>query len=169
MLLRKQLWWTFLALMVQILILNRINLLGYATPFFFIYIILILDTKKNPAVRMLWGFFMGLVVDVFSNTPGMHAASLTLLAFIQPALLGLFAHYDKRILFEPAVENINTRQYVFYLILGTLIHHTAYFLLRNFSLYDFSHLLLEILLSTLLSVLLMVAFEYAFRVKRRRR
>lgn len=156
-------------LLLQVLALNRIHLFGYATPFFFIYLILISDVKTNPAERMLWAFFMGLITDVYSNTPGMHAASATLLAAIQPWLLGLFISLDKREQFVPGVETMNTRQFFLYLTTGTLVHHIAYFLLKTFSFQDWSALLLRIVVSAVLTMLLMIASEYIFRVKRRRR
>lgn len=156
-------------LLLQVLVLDRIHLFGYATPYLFIFLILISDVKTNPAERMLWAFSMGLVTDLFSSTPGMHAASATLLAAIQPWLLGLFVSMDRREQFVPGLESMNSRQYFLFLTVGTLVHHIVYFILKTFSFQDWSVLILRIGASTLLTVVLMAVCEYVFRVKKRRR
>lgn len=156
-------------LLLQVLALNHIHLFGYATPFLFIYLILINDVSSTPADRMLWAFFMGLVTDIFSSTPGMHAASATLLAYIQPWLLGLFVSLDKKDQFAPGVETMNTRQFFLYLTAGTLVHHICYFLLKTFSFQDWRVLILRIVASMVLTMLLMAVSEYLFRVKKHRR
>ncbi len=40
------------------------------------------------------GFFLGLAVDVLSDTPGMNAAATVLLAFLRPTFLRLFVPRD---------------------------------------------------------------------------
>ena len=35
-------------------------------------------------------FLMGLIIDVFLNTPGMNAAAITIVAMFQKSLIGLF-------------------------------------------------------------------------------
>ena len=45
---------------------------------------------------MLWAFFFGLTIDVFSDTPGMNAAATVLLAFLRPSLLRLFTPRDNQ-------------------------------------------------------------------------
>ena len=72
-------WFLALALL-QVLVLNRMHVAGYATPFFFIYFILKFNSRVGRNVLMLWAFALGLTVDVFGNTPGMNAAAATCLA-----------------------------------------------------------------------------------------
>ena len=61
----KRILWLVLLVLVQVLVLNHIHLGGYATPFLYVYFILVLncDVKRNE--MLLMGFFLGLVVDVF--------------------------------------------------------------------------------------------------------
>ena len=62
--------------------LNHIHLFAVATPLLYIYFILQLHRNYPQWASMLWGFFMGVVIDTFSNTPGVAAGALTLIAAV---------------------------------------------------------------------------------------
>uniref|UniRef100_UPI003FED4358 rod shape-determining protein MreD n=1 Tax=Phocaeicola sp. TaxID=2773926 RepID=UPI003FED4358 len=83
----KQTLWFLALVLVQVLVFNHIHVAGYATPFIYIYFLLMLnlDTKRNTL--LLAGFLLGLVIDMFANTPGMNAAATTLLEFLRPWLI----------------------------------------------------------------------------------
>lgn len=80
--------------LLQVLILNNVHIAGYATPFLYIYLILKFESDTPRNALMLWAFFLGLAVDVFSDTPGMNAAATVLLAFLRPTFLRLFVPRD---------------------------------------------------------------------------
>ena len=76
--------------LLQILVLNKMHLFDVATPFVYFYVLLKLPSSVSRNGLLLWGFCSGLVVDTFSDTPGMNAAATTLLAFVRPRLLSLY-------------------------------------------------------------------------------
>ena len=78
--------------LLQVLILNNVHIAGYATPFLYIYLILKFESDVPRNVLMLWAFFLGLSVDIFSDTPGMNASATVLLAFLL-FLLILFCNF----------------------------------------------------------------------------
>lgn len=73
--------WFIGLVLLQVLILNNVHIAGYATPFLYIYFILKFNSGTSRNELMLWAFFFGLTIDVFSDTPGMNAAATVLLAF----------------------------------------------------------------------------------------
>lgn len=73
----KRLGWFWLLVFIQVLVLNHVHLMGYAMPFLYVYLILVLNINVSRNILLLWGFFLGLAVDIFSNTPGMNAAATT--------------------------------------------------------------------------------------------
>ena len=75
-------WFVGLVLL-QVLILNNVHIAGYATPFLYIYLILKFESDVPRNALMLWAFFLGLAVDILSDTPGMNAAATVLLAFLR--------------------------------------------------------------------------------------
>ena len=70
-------WFVFL-LMLQVFVFNHIHLFGYATPLPYIYFLLILPGNTSRWVYVLTGFALGLLTDLFTNTPGMAAAATCL-------------------------------------------------------------------------------------------
>ena len=62
-------WFVGLVLL-QVLVLNRMHINGYATPFFFIYFILKYNSGVSRNTLMVWSFLLGLSVDIFSNNTG---------------------------------------------------------------------------------------------------
>lgn len=108
---------------------------------------------------MLWGFFLGLVVDVFSDTPGMNAASAVFIAFLRPYFLRLFTQRDSTDEFVPAIKTIGTFSFIKYVIVCVLFHHAALLMIESFSLFDLNTLLIKIGTSTLLTVLCIMGIE----------
>lgn len=75
--LKKTLWLLVLTL-VQVLILNHVHLFGFATPLLYIYFIILFQRNYPRWALLLWGFALGLLVDIFSNSTGVNCATLTL-------------------------------------------------------------------------------------------
>ena len=78
-------------LLAQTLLLNHISVFGCATPLLYVYFALTVQRGEAKWATLLWCFFMGLLVDIFTNTPGVAAASMTLVGFLQPYVVELFA------------------------------------------------------------------------------
>ena len=58
--------WFIGLVLLQVLILNNVHIAGYATPFLYIYFILKFNSGTSRNELMLWAFFFGLTIDVFS-------------------------------------------------------------------------------------------------------
>ena len=152
-------WFLGLAL-VQVLLLNNIYLFGVATPFLYIYVILILDKGIDRTVLMLIAFALGLVIDIFCNTPGVNAAAAVLLAFVRPELLRMFAPREEFENFEPGIHTLGIWPFMRYVLVALLLHHAAVYLLEAFTFAHIGYLLLRILCSTLLTVMLVMSVEF---------
>ena len=151
--------WFIGLVLLQVLILNNVHIVGYATPFLYVYLILKfeLDTSRN--VLMLWAYFLGLAVDVFSDTPGMNTSAVVFIAFLRPAFLRLFVSRDTLDNIVPGVRTMGTMSFLKYLILTVFVHHTILLTIGFFSFVHIGMLLLRILGSTLLTVICIMALE----------
>ncbi len=80
--------------LIQVLILNNIHFLRIATPFLYLYFIIKMPVGSSRTQVVFFSFIAGVVIDTFSNTPGMHAAC-TLAGFcrgaVNPCIHGEFA------------------------------------------------------------------------------
>ena len=156
--LHKSAWFVGL-LLLQVLILNNVHIAGYATPFLYIYMIIKMDSETPRNGLMLWAFFLGLGVDLFSDTPGMNAASVVLLAFLRPLLLRLFAPRDLTGNYAPSPRTMGTGAFLKYATACVLLHHAVLLSLDYFSAAHFGLLALRILASTALTLACTLAVE----------
>ena len=146
-------WFVGLVLL-QVLILNNVHIAGYATPFLYIYLILKFESETPRNALMLWAFFLGLTVDIFSDTPGMNAAATVALAFLRPTFLRLFVPRDTLENIVPSVKSMGIVPFLKY-----LIHHAILLTIEFFSFAHIGTLLLRIVASALLTVTCIMAIE----------
>lgn len=151
--------WFIGLVLLQVLILNNVHIAGYATPFLYIYLILKFESDTPRNVLMLWAFFLGLAVDVFSDTPGMNASAAVLLAFLRPAFLRLFVPRDMLESFVPAIRTMGILPFLKYLVVSVFVHHAMLLAIEFFSFAHIGTLLLRIATSTLLTVTCIMAVE----------
>ena len=152
-----------LLLAVQLLVLNHLHLFGYATPLIIGYMIICFETSVSRMALLWWGFGIGLLYDVFSNTMGMAAASCTLLAMVKPSILKLLMPRDMVESFKPTIQNMGLTRYIWYsLSCMGLLHFTFYFL-EAFSLSDLLLTIGAMIGGTVLATLISVCVEYIVR------
>lgn len=156
--LRRICWFIGLVLL-QVLVLNHIHVGGYATPFLYVYFILKMSTGTSRNELMLWAFFLGLLIDVFSCTPGMNAAASVWLAFVRPSVFRLFSSRDIQDAVRPSIAAIGVGAFVKYVVACVLIHHTALMIIEAFSFLDIPVMLLKVVTSTLFTVLCILCVD----------
>jgi len=165
-----RLFFQFLVLvLLQVLVLNKILLFGYATPMVYPLFILSLPVNMPRWIELLLAFFMGLLIDLFSNTGGMHAFSLVLLAFARPVILALMSPkegYDPGEI--PSLYRQGPAWFSVYAVLALFIHHLAFYVLEVFSIAYTSYILGRTLASILFSLLLILLIEVIFFINPKR-
>lgn len=137
-------WFVGLVLL-QVLVLSHVHILGYATPFFFIYFLLRYDSGVGRSTLMLWGFFLGLVVDIFCNTPGINAAAATLIAFIREPIIRLVTLREMEEDFVPSISSMGVSSYFKYAMICSLIFCCVVEIMETFSFFNWQQLGLRII------------------------
>lgn len=157
--LRNAIWFVVL-LLLQVLVFNHIHIRGYATPFPFIYLLLILHSQTARWVYIAIGFALGLMLDVCSNTLGECAAAATLLGLASPSLLRAFAPTDQGDDgFEPSAHSMKWSGFVKYALGASLLFNIAFYTMECFSLLHPIALALHIVGSTLITLIILCAIE----------
>ena len=154
-----QIGWFLGLAMLQVLVLNQVHIVGYATPFLYIYFILKLNTRIGRNALMLWAFTLGLLIDMFGNTPGMNAASATILAFSRTSILRLVTLRDMDEGFRPGFRSMGVSSFLRYIFLASSLFCFVLFLIDTFSFYDLPVLLLKILSSIISTILCILCVE----------
>lgn len=151
-------WLIGLALL-QVLVLNNVEVAGAATPWLYLYWVMKQESDMPPAQLMIWAFGLGLMVDIFSDTPGMNAAATVWLAFVRSLLLRLFMPRDLTSALVPSIRTLGMTPFLKYVTTGVLLHHSLLLTLEFFSWAHPVALLMRIVLSTLLTTACIMALD----------
>jgi len=148
-------------ILFQVLVMDNVMINGYMIPYIYLLFILLMPFETPRWVQLLSGFALGLAMDLFTGTHGMHTAATVLVAFVRPYLLGLLAPRDG---YEPEtfprIHYYGLLWFLKYTVLIVLIHHLALFYLEVFQLKFFFSTLLRVILSTILSTSTIVLSQY---------
>lgn len=145
-------------ILLQVLVFNQISILGFATPFLYIYFLLKLPKERNEFYVIIMGFLLGFIIDIFLNTPGINAAATTLVASLRQTMLRIIYPREQ---FENFMPSINTSAgpFIRFTLLMVLIHQTTIFGLEAFTLFNFNILLLRLASSVILTLVLLFAMD----------
>jgi len=145
---------------VQALIFNRLEI-GFGIhlmvhPLF----IMLLPFEIGVFPLMTLAFVLGAIIDIFSNTYGLHASSLLMMAFFRPIIFKFYSPregYDP--IKEPSLIDMGGRWFFFTYGYLLLIHHFWYFLIEIFRVDQFFFILQKTILSLVFSYLLSILFQ----------
>jgi hypothetical protein len=129
------LFWTFAYLFLQVFVFRNLVLFHYGFCFVYVACTLQRSFETSTVALLFLAFFTGIVVDVFYNTLGLHAASTVLMAYARPFILRLLTPvrgYEERL--GPTITEMGLRWFVSYVLVMTLLHHSVLFLLEASSL-----------------------------------
>ncbi len=119
--------------LLQGLVLNNIHVFGVASTYFYVLFILLLPVEYNKVVVLFLAFFLGLSVDLFSSSWGLHAFSSVFLAFLRPLLLRFLAPRDGyEFNSSPNWSTMGFGWFVTYAAIGVFIHHFTIHLVEAF-------------------------------------
>ena len=150
-----------LLVLLQVFIFNNIQLGGFINPYFYILFILLLPFETPRLILIISGFIIGITVDAFANTMGIHASATVFMAFVRPYALNLFAprdDYDPNTL--PRIRYYGLNWFLKYTAFLVLAHHLFLFYIEVFTFSDFFNTLWRCLLSCLLSIVLIILSQY---------
>jgi rod shape-determining protein MreD len=159
----KRLSWFAAFLLAQVLVLGHIHLFHYATPLLYVYFVAQFPRNHAKWEVLVWSFMMGLLVDIFYNTPGVAAASLTLIGAVQPYYFELFVPRDSADNLVPSLRNIGPSKFSYYIVPMVFLYCVLFFTLEMFSFFDWQQWVLCVVGSTLITLLLIFTFEIAKR------
>lgn len=146
-------------LVVQVLVLNHVWLLNVATPLLYVYFAITFPRNSEKGEVLVWCFLLGLLIDIFSNTPGLAASALTLIGMIQVYLVELFIPRDAAENIEVSAATLGWGKFTTLSGILTLIYCLLFFLLEAFNFFDWQLWLLRTLCSAALSLVMMLAIE----------
>ena len=158
----------FIALvLVQVLVIKNIELGRFINPFLYVLFIIVLPFETPKWLLLVAAFFLGLTIDVFYDTAGMHAAACVFMAYIRPATLKLFSPRDGyESGTQPTIQYLGIPWFLSYAGILILAHHVILFYLEIFRFSEFFSTLLRVVVSAVCTLLLVVVSQYLFNRKK---
>lgn len=157
-----------LLLLLQVFVLNKILVHQLVSPYLYVLFIIALPfNMPRPAILIL-GLVLGLSLDMFMNTMGMHAAACVLVAYLRPFIMNILSPQGgfETTLKSPSMTSMGITPFLIYASVLVFVHHTVYFLLEVFGFANPLYLLLKILCSTAASLFLILLYELLFFSKK---
>lgn len=148
---------------LQILILNNIQLSGYINPFLYILFVLMLPFQTPKWLVLILSFITGLVIDIFSDTGGMHSAASVFMGFLRSPVLRLISPRDGYdAILQPTVHQLGFNWVLSYAGILTLAHHFFLFYLETFYFSEFFRTFLKVILSSGFTLMLIFVSQFFF-------
>ena len=141
--------------LIQVFLLNHINFLGYINPFLYILFILTYPLTGNKSLLIFFSFLLGLSIDMFGDSGGIHAAACVFIGFIRPVILkfsfGVSYEYN-----TIKIHRTDLSNRLIYIALMVFIHHLILFSLETFNLSHIQFVLKYTLFSGIFSIVLIL-------------
>lgn len=156
-------------MVVQVLFLKNLAVFGVAMGFLYLMFILDLPINSNKINLLLIAFFLGLLIDIFYDTIGMHAASATLVAFIRPYWLKAISPtggYDESN--RPDLHEMGLSWFISYSFPLLFVYSFLFFTIDQWGTGGFLGVLNKSLFSAIFSMLLAILMQVLFFKRRRR-
>lgn len=158
----------FIYLLVQVIILKNAVLFHMAFCFLYVGYLLLLPVDATPMTLLGIGFLMGLIIDIFYDSLGLHAFSCVFIMYVRNYWLNLITPqggYDSNV--TPSLAMNGIQWFLVYSMPLVFIHHALLFYTEagGFDLFWFT--LWKVLFSTLFTTLVIVITQYLFPDRRR--
>jgi len=142
--------------LAQVLVFNQIHMGGYLNPYIYVLFILLPPVSMLPYQVLLLSFLVGITVDWFSNTLGLHAAASVLLGFLRLPVINLITQRDAEKVNYPGLQQTGWRRFLLYTSILVVIHHFFLFFTEVFSFAGFFRTVLRSMASSVLTITILV-------------
>ena len=155
-----------LLLVAQVLIFNRIDLFGYINPYPYVLFIILYPVNGNKSGLLVASFFLGLLMDMFWNSGGVHDAACVILAYYRPAIFkfsfGLSYEYQ-----TVKLNDVLTPERFSFILLAVVIHHFVLFVLEIFKVSFLWDNIARTLLSIIFTIITCIIIIYIIKPSKR--
>jgi len=146
-----------------VMILSKILFVGVVSSMVYVYFIFLLHRDFNRKLLIVLGFFLGLLVDVFYGTGGVHALITSLIAYLKaPLTLLCFKNTEN----QEDYSLLNTQmkwEWFLMIFFFFVMHHLLYFTIEYFGYMPVGEILLRGVSTTLLDIFFVVIIENTLR------
>lgn len=155
---------------LQVLILDNIHLFGAVNPYLYVLFILLLPFETPGWLMLIISFMTGMTVDLFTGTPGMHAASCVFMAYLRPVVIAnIHSKKEFESGMQPGIRDLGIRWFFIYILVLVFIHHVSLFLIESFRFSGLIFTISRASFSTIFTLTLIIITQFLFTAPSKRR
>lgn len=149
---------------IQVLVLKNMHIdTLYIQILLYPTFILLLPVNTPHSLGILLGFVIGIAVDVFYGSLGVHGAASVFTAFVRPLVLGVLEPKSGyTTLIAPSKSKLGINWFLRYSAILMAAHLFFYFSVEVFTLYYIGEILLKTFLSFIFSMIFVLLYQYLF-------
>ncbi|MCH7410615.1 rod shape-determining protein MreD [Belliella sp. DSM 111904] len=154
--------------LVQIIVLKNLVLFGTAFCFLHVLFLLLLPIETKTIPSLFIGFVLGLFVDLFYDTIGIHTASMLVIAFLRSPWIKILTPtggYDDNM--RPTLLNVGFGWFSTYSLPLLLIYNLVFFFIENLGTDLFFPVVQKIIASTIFVFVMSIIVQLLFYRRRR--
>ncbi len=156
----------FFFVLFQVLVLNHIRFGGYVNPYLYLLFILMLPFEMPGWLLLISSFIMGYTIDLFSATPGIHAAATVFAGFFRPSVLRLVVPKQDNVTGSyPSLKYMGMQTFLTYSVILVAIHHITLYLIEIFRFTEILVTLFRAGISIFFTMILIIITQYLFYTK----
>ena len=159
----KQIIQAFVVIVLQVLLFNHLQIAGFGFPMVYVLILMNLPVHIPRWAEMLIGLCVGLMIDVWHSSLGIHIAACVALSFVRPLLLSKAVQDIERIKDNISIQTIGRIEYTKCAVILTVLHHFIVFSLETWNIQFWWIVLLQTLVSSIMTLCIILGYEYLRR------
>lgn len=145
---------------VQVLVFNQIQFSGYINPYIYVLFIMLLPLNAPRYAVLLLSFLIGLAVDVFSNSLGIHTFAAVFIAYIRPLVIRVITNREEELNDYPGLARTGPVWFISYASIMVFLHHLVLFYIEVFTFSGFLTTLYRVFLSSIFSIFVIVLSQF---------
>lgn len=146
--------------LIQVLILNHVQFSGFVNPYVYILFVLLLPMSTPRYAVLLLAFLLGITVDIFSNSLGIHSFATVFAAYFRPIVVRLISNREEDRNEYPGLMQNKFRWFLSYVSIIVVIHHFVLFYIEVFTFANFFETLYRVFLSSLFTIFAIVLSQF---------
>lgn len=150
----------FSLVLVQVLIFNQVQFSGFFNPYVYLLFIILLPLSTPRYAVLILAFVLGLIIDVFSNSLGVHSAATVFAAYVRPLVIRIISNREDDKSDYPGLNQNKLAWFINYVLIMVLLHHTILFYLEVYTFANFLNTLYRVILSSLFSIIIIVLSQF---------
>lgn len=148
---------------LQVLLFDHLHIGSWGLVMMYILFLINLPARIPRRAEMIIGFMVGMMMDVWHASLGIHIAACVALTFVRPLLLNNTVQDVERIKDNLSSQNIGRAEYIKCAVILTVLHHFIVFSLETWNIQFWWMVLLQTLISSVMTLVIILGYEYLKR------